>query len=134
MDFGLSEEQSLLQDALRGFLADKLPMDRVRTVYEGGDGCLEGLAGELATQGLCGVLVPADSGGSGLGLLDAAVAAEGIPAVALEMRELTLFAAQALHCKYLADAFFCGGGRGGASLAALAAAPTHHACKEKCGE
>ncbi len=76
MDFGLSEEQSLLQDALRGFLADKLPMDRVRTVYEGGDGCLEGLAGELAAQGLCGVLVPADSGGSGLGLLDAAVAAE----------------------------------------------------------
>ena len=53
MDFGLSEEQSLLQDALRGFLADKLPMERVRRVYETDDGRLDGLARELAAQGIC---------------------------------------------------------------------------------
>ncbi len=82
MDFGLSEEQSLLQDSLRGFLADKLPMDRIRSVYEDADGRLEGLASGLAAQGVCGILVPADQGGSGLGILDAAIAAEELGRVA----------------------------------------------------
>jgi alkylation response protein AidB-like acyl-CoA dehydrogenase len=69
MDFGLTLEQRQFDDSLRAFLADRLPMDRLRALAESGVGYDENL-----WQGL----VPERFGGAGLGVLDAALAAEAL--------------------------------------------------------
>jgi alkylation response protein AidB-like acyl-CoA dehydrogenase len=76
MDFGLSDDQALFRQSLRGFLADKVPTERVRTVMESASGFDAGLVAQLGEQGVTGILVPEEYGGTGLGLLDAALAAE----------------------------------------------------------
>jgi alkylation response protein AidB-like acyl-CoA dehydrogenase len=78
MDFGLSEEQRLLGDALAGFLEKELPTARVRAIAESESGHDARLWQALAAQGVAGVLVPEEHGGSGLGLLDAVVAAQAL--------------------------------------------------------
>ena len=37
MRFGLSEEQTLLQDNINRFLSDQVPLDAVRAYADGGD-------------------------------------------------------------------------------------------------
>ncbi len=76
MDFGLSDDQSLFQQSLRGFLSDRVPSSRVRSIMESATGHDQALVRELGEQGVTGILVPAEFGGTGLGLLDAALAAE----------------------------------------------------------
>ena len=76
MDFGLSEDQSLFQQSLRGFLADKVPTERVRSIMDTPAAHDASLVSQLGEQGVTGILVPAEYGGTGLGLLDAALAAE----------------------------------------------------------
>jgi alkylation response protein AidB-like acyl-CoA dehydrogenase len=76
MDFGLSDDQSLFQQSLRGFLSDRVPTARVRTVMESASGFDAALLEQLGEQGVTGILVPEEFGGTGLGLLDAALAAE----------------------------------------------------------
>jgi alkylation response protein AidB-like acyl-CoA dehydrogenase len=78
MEFALSEEQRLFDDSLRVFLADRLPMARLRMLAEAGHGYDEDLWQGLNELGLHGLLVPERFGGSGLGVLDAAVAAEAL--------------------------------------------------------
>jgi len=75
VDFGLSEDQVLLEKTLRSFLADRVPIERVRELREAA--CPEDreLWGALAELGAAGVLVPEEHDGSGLGLLDAALVA-----------------------------------------------------------
>lgn len=73
MDFGLSEQQHLLQRTIADFLDRAVPISRVRSVVDG-DGGEREIWSELAEQGVTGVLV--ESGGSGLGLLDAVVVAQ----------------------------------------------------------
>jgi alkylation response protein AidB-like acyl-CoA dehydrogenase len=77
MEFGLSQEQRLFDESLRGFLADRLPLDRIRAVAQEG-GIDEELWGGLAALGIPGLLVPERFGGAGLGVVDAAVAAEAL--------------------------------------------------------
>lgn len=77
MDFGLSEEQRLLEDALRKLLEGASPPARVREVMAG-NGFDAALWKALAEQGALGVLVPEAHGGSGLGLLDAALVAQAL--------------------------------------------------------
>lgn len=76
MEFGLSEEQILLQDTVRRFLSDAVPLDRVREFADGdserADDIVEGLAG----LGVYGLLIPEAHGGVGLSLLDAVIVAE----------------------------------------------------------
>jgi alkylation response protein AidB-like acyl-CoA dehydrogenase len=76
MEFGLSEDQRLFDSSLRAFLAGHLPMEaRREAARHGADPCLwEGLCG----LGLAGLLVPEEFGGAGLGLMDAALAAEAL--------------------------------------------------------
>ena len=74
MQFGLSEEQTLLQDNVNRFLKDNVPLDRVRAYAEGGDD--SDIWQGLAELGLAALLVPEDQGGIGLGALDAAIVAE----------------------------------------------------------
>jgi len=78
MDFGLSEEQQLLEQTLRRFFEERCPVAQVREQIEREDGDSRALWKELAALGVAGILVPEDQGGSGLGLLDAAVAAQSL--------------------------------------------------------
>lgn len=75
MDFGLSDDQSLFLQALRGWLTDQVPLPRVRAVMESREGFDAQILAGLAEQGVCGIVIPEADGGTGLGLLDAAVAA-----------------------------------------------------------
>lgn len=78
MDFGLTLEQRQFDDLLRAFLADRLPMERLRALAEPGIGYDEDLWQGLADLGLLGLLVPERFGGAGLEILDAALAAEAL--------------------------------------------------------
>jgi alkylation response protein AidB-like acyl-CoA dehydrogenase len=82
MDFGLSEDQLLFQDALAGFLNEHVPLTRVRDIMESEDAVDAALVRSLAEQGVCGIMVPIDHGGTGSSLLDAVVAAEQLGAAA----------------------------------------------------
>ena len=76
MEFALSEEQRLFADSLRQLLADRVPVDALRRHAETGSGFDADLWARLVDLGLPGLLVPERFGGAGLGMLDAAVAAE----------------------------------------------------------
>ena len=76
MEFALSEEQRLFADSLRGLLTDRVTIDALRRHAETGSGFDEGLWDSLVELGLPGLLVPERFGGAGLGIVDAAVAAE----------------------------------------------------------
>jgi alkylation response protein AidB-like acyl-CoA dehydrogenase len=78
MDFGLSEDQVLLDHTVRGFLADQVPIERVRELRAEPCPNDRGIWKALAELGVTGVLVPEDQGGSGLALLDAALVAQAL--------------------------------------------------------
>ena len=78
MRFGLTEDQILFGRSLRGFLADRLPLDTLRRLAEPGVGFDAVLWQGLSGLGLHGLLVPEEHGGAGLGMLDAALAAEAL--------------------------------------------------------
>ncbi len=78
MDFALSDEQELLAETLRRFLAEECPVTRMREWVADEPGRDGGTWKSLCELGVAGLLVPEEHGGSGLGLLDAAVAAESL--------------------------------------------------------
>jgi alkylation response protein AidB-like acyl-CoA dehydrogenase len=78
MDFALSEEQELLAATLRRFLDEECPVTRVRELVAKRPGQDGGAWKALCELGAAGLLVPEEHGGSGLALLDAAVAAESL--------------------------------------------------------
>ena len=61
---------------MRDLLAREAPIERVRKVMESDQGVDRGIHRALGDQGIAGLLVPEEHGGIGLGLLDAAVAAQ----------------------------------------------------------
>ena len=76
MDFGLSEEQELLQRSARDFLTRECPTTLVRTVTQSDDGFPRALYQKFAAMGWLGLVIPEKFGGLGLGMLDLAVLAE----------------------------------------------------------
>lgn len=76
MDFGLSDEQKLLQQSVRGHLAEFVPTARVRELMATETAHDAKLYASLAELGTTGVMIPEVHGGSGLGLLDAALIAQ----------------------------------------------------------
>jgi len=77
MEFGLSEEQRLLERSLNGFLDAESSLERVRgLVDEPGTGVWSG----LVDLGIPGLLVPENAGGLELTMLDAAIVAETLGA------------------------------------------------------
>ena len=80
MDFGLSEEQRMLQDSISGYLESGCPLARVRAVAEAGEARADDVWQALAELGAHAVLIDEDHGGVGLGLLDAALIAEALGA------------------------------------------------------
>lgn len=78
MRFALSDDQTMLQDSLNRALADLAPLERVRRFADGGEQTAPDVWKGLADLGLPGLLVPEDHGGLGLGMLEAALAAEAL--------------------------------------------------------
>src|SRR6185312_15391400 len=78
MRFGLTEEQRLFDDSLRAFLTDRVPIEALRQQAQTGRGFDPAIWQGLCELGLPGLLVPESYGGAGLGVLDAALAAEAL--------------------------------------------------------
>ena len=78
MDFGLSDEQKLLEHSVRRYLAESVPTTRVRAIMATDTAHDTQLWSDLAELGALGVLVPEVHGGSGLSLLDAALVAQAL--------------------------------------------------------
>jgi alkylation response protein AidB-like acyl-CoA dehydrogenase len=76
----LTEEQTMLRDSARSFLADNAPVLQLRSLRDRRDetGFSRALWTQFAEMGFTGVLVPEAHGGLGLGLVEAAVVMEEI--------------------------------------------------------
>ena len=76
MNFDTSEEQELLQDTVRQFLAGECPTLRVREIFDSEAGHDPALWKGMVELGLAGLLVPEQYGGAGLEVIDLALVAE----------------------------------------------------------
>jgi len=76
MDLDFSEEQELLRETVRRVCAEHAPLDVVRQMEDDPNGYPAGFWKQLAETGVTGVLIPEEHGGSGLTMLDAAIAYE----------------------------------------------------------
>ena len=77
MEFGLSQDQLLLDDSVRKFLASEVPLDKVRQLAAGEVNDASFWQG-LADMGLAGLIIPEAHGGADLGMLDAVAIAEAL--------------------------------------------------------
>jgi alkylation response protein AidB-like acyl-CoA dehydrogenase len=76
MDFGISEEQALLQHTVADFVARECPVSRVRELFDADAAHDPALWKGLCELGVAGIAVPERFGGAGLGLVDLALVAE----------------------------------------------------------
>jgi acyl-CoA dehydrogenase len=77
VDFEFSEDQELLRDSVRRFLADRAPIaSYVRPLLDGDENRRPEVWNGLADLGVVGLLVPEEHGGAGMGMVDAAVVLE----------------------------------------------------------
>jgi alkylation response protein AidB-like acyl-CoA dehydrogenase len=76
MEFGLSREQTMLQDQLFRYLGEKGGLARTRVFAAEGQTRAPDILAGLTELGVTGLIIPEDLGGVGLGLLDAALVSE----------------------------------------------------------
>src|SRR6202023_1988904 len=77
MDFEFSEDQELLRESVRRFVAERAPVAAfVRAQLDDPRGTTDDVWRGLAALGVTGLLVPEDHGGAGMGLVDMAVVLE----------------------------------------------------------
>ena len=76
MNFDFSDDQKMLQEQVRRFLADKCPPKTVRRVLEGNEPYAEEVWRGLVEMGLTGAAIPEEFDGLGLGALELCVVAE----------------------------------------------------------
>jgi alkylation response protein AidB-like acyl-CoA dehydrogenase len=76
MNLDFSEEQKMLQNAARDFLAEQAPLERVREIFEGDEPMDRDLWKAAAEMGWLGTAVPEKFGGAGFGHLELAMIAE----------------------------------------------------------
>ncbi len=76
MNFGFTEEQGFLRDAVRKFIDDRCPMPEVRRLMKTRDAHSPELWSALAEQGSLGLLVPEEHGGAELAWVDFVVLLE----------------------------------------------------------
>ena len=76
----LNEEQVMVRDNARAFLAEKAPVSQLRKLRDARDaaGFSRDLWKAFAEMGFCGLLVPEEHGGSGLGYVEAGIIMEEI--------------------------------------------------------
>lgn len=82
MNMGLNEEQRMFAQALRRYLSGAVAIDRLRAPPPSASALDAMLWQGLVELGVPGLMVPAEFGGSGLGMIDAAIAAEQLGAAA----------------------------------------------------
>ena len=76
MEYWLTERQQLVQSSFRDFLASECTPARVRTAYDTDQTFDEDLWKGFGQLGFTGTCIPSDHGGSGLGLMEAALLSE----------------------------------------------------------
>jgi alkylation response protein AidB-like acyl-CoA dehydrogenase len=76
MDLDFSEEQEMLREMVRGVCSEYAPLDVVRAMEDDPTGYPAELWKQLGELGLHGLLIPEVYGGSGQGLLEAAIVYE----------------------------------------------------------
>ncbi len=76
MDFGFSDEQEMLRDSAREFLAGECPMTYVRQMMDDERGYSDEQWKKMAALGWTGLIVPEAHGGAGLGMVDMIVVLE----------------------------------------------------------
>ena len=76
MNFGLSEEQELLQETVRNYVANECPAPKLREIFDGDTGLDEDLWRGLVEMGIGGLAVPESYGGAGMEMIDLALVAE----------------------------------------------------------
>jgi alkylation response protein AidB-like acyl-CoA dehydrogenase len=76
VNFDLSEEQVMLQEAVKQYLQNECPLDRLREIFDGDAGHDPVLWKGLVEMGVAGLHLPEEYGGAGLEVLDLAVVAE----------------------------------------------------------
>ena len=75
MNFDVSEEQQLLQETVRQYLANECPLPRVREIFEG-EGHDPAFWKGLMEMGVGGLHLPEEHGGAGLEMIDLALVTE----------------------------------------------------------
>jgi alkylation response protein AidB-like acyl-CoA dehydrogenase len=78
MEFGLSKEQTLLQDSLGRYLDRHASLERVKRFIDNHEERADDIWAGLRDLGIPGMLIKEEHGGIGLSLLDAALVAETI--------------------------------------------------------
>jgi hypothetical protein len=78
MDFAFTDEQEALRELARKILADHASHERLKEIEKGPDRFDQQLWGALARASLLGVALPAEVGGSGLGLVELALLLEEV--------------------------------------------------------
>jgi alkylation response protein AidB-like acyl-CoA dehydrogenase len=76
MNFGLSEEQELLQETVRSYAEGECPADKLRQLFDEGSGFDAALWSGLAEMGIAGLAVPEEQGGAEMEWLDLALVCE----------------------------------------------------------
>ena len=76
MNFGFTEEQDFLREAVRKILDDRCPISEVRNLMAAPNAHSRELWDEMATLGWLGLLVPEEFGGAGLSWVDFVVLLE----------------------------------------------------------
>lgn len=76
MAFILNEEQELLRDSAKDFLAELSPVDSLRNLRDGGEEWSAELWTEMAEMGWAGIVIPEQYGGLEFGFIGAGLLAE----------------------------------------------------------
>jgi len=58
MYFGLTEEQEMLQETVRGFVANECPPPKLREIFDAGTGNDPALWSGIVEMGLTGLVIP----------------------------------------------------------------------------
>src|ERR1700688_198910 len=76
----LNDEQTMMHESIRGFIAENAPVSHLRQMRDTRDevGFSPELWDPFADMGLCGLLVPESLGGQGLGHVEAGIVMEEI--------------------------------------------------------
>ncbi|MFO1110205.1 MAG: acyl-CoA dehydrogenase family protein [Bradyrhizobium sp.] len=82
MNIGLNEEQRMFALALKRYLGEAVPIESLRAQAPAAPALDTALWQGLTELGVPGLMVPEEFGGSGLGMIDATIAAEQMGAVA----------------------------------------------------
>lgn len=103
MDFTFDAEQEALRDTTRAFLAAEVPPERVRALMDDERGCTDELWKQTVDLGWTGMLVPERFGGTGHGMLEAAILCEEMGALPLPGPWLSSSVAATLLARHLRD-------------------------------